>query len=1334
MSYEDIPPDAVAPHATTDGVQEFNIKCLDTVIAVYDFPGTQLLHLPLDLGDTVYVLAKSDTGWCDGVLVNRMGDMCRGWFPENYVRSVNFVQPVLDSLKSKKEIDLLTAANTAANVLIPLFASLLQKNLLDSAKDTSATNTRKNSVVSFALSETSIPSETKARKQDPKPAPVHQSSIASTISMTYSGGSVSQGSVSGSGSGSVSHNVSPPETLDRVKFTPVEEAEAIVAELKTSRRKNVLWLPRMTDTGELVYYCEYLNLYCDCLPLCPVVPTVDVEGGNVDIPSLAAIEDVSLVSKLLQSDYFGAERMEASNRSYSSLGKAYEPSKRDSNASTVSQGSTSSYHHFLQPFFITPGLFYKQFSDLTYWTELGEQFNYLLDLTWKALKDSNKQLFMMHLSRLTKVISIVMSAARLIQEDFVGTKHERSTRLKLERLSESFAQMYINGLLHLSVMHYSQSSLSAELFSLDIRGLNKSTSSSAPQSTSSQGSASTLLQGNTTPKREHTVPGLDQGSVVNLETSEDAIITYLQQIDSDVESVRINMNKLIKIFLKLSEGKKVTIRDYDSSDVSEDEGEDRYNILPQVYPRFITDEFNGGNWCNPFFTGSHPFLNLSGDQLKNKYHLKVIIDNTAYDRARAFADDISKYTKDALDYLAHERQSDFYNEKLRNERNEQILRVMYKYLHHASALIDLLESLDFTVFCLMKRAASLTSEDEQKEVEGPEKIESNLTFDYPIVLEFFQHKQQIHSLVSKIVLLAQSLCLEDPDAFTAMKEDDFVVYNRDALKDPLEKSSILLSNILMQQSKRRAVDRISLNQDEVLTDLLMEGKNSCETLLSIIKVLIEERETILNYGTRVMHDNFNVELLVIERNNTAAGSKADDVGGQYFSGQHKNDDTPWYLEGDEEFDLLLDVNRSIKGGSKEALVAHLTHHETFDSAFNTSFLISFGTMMSIGELILLLINRFNIEAPEGLSYEEYLDWRARKQSRIRAKVLNIMKLILENHWCDSYNNKSVLTRWAAFLKIPIVKTYPISAVVSEDLERVMNGETLTEEAVAVPLSGKAPAPILKGFALRKMKLMDIDYIELARQLTVREFNLYCGISKLACIHKVWGRKSGLNESIESIASFIKASNQLTNFVAYLILRKDDPRKRVQVIRYFVQAAEKCRQYNNFSSMTAIISALYSSPIHRLKRTWTYVSKDIMSQLQNMNKLMNSSRNFNEYRDMLKFIGSEPCVPFFGVYLSDLTFIFHGNPDYLLNRTRMTNFAKRAKTVEIVMGIDRFKRIGYNFQTVPEIQNFLDLWFDKCPTIEEQYQLSLNLEPREVADRRVSTMQAGKQPIHALGLR
>ena len=98
-----------------------------------------------------------------GLFIYSNNELGRGWFPHNYVRLINYVQPVLNKLKSNKEIDSLTAANTAANVLIPSFTNLLQKNLGESERNSPANSTRKNSVVSFASSETSIPSDHKAQ-------------------------------------------------------------------------------------------------------------------------------------------------------------------------------------------------------------------------------------------------------------------------------------------------------------------------------------------------------------------------------------------------------------------------------------------------------------------------------------------------------------------------------------------------------------------------------------------------------------------------------------------------------------------------------------------------------------------------------------------------------------------------------------------------------------------------------------------------------------------------------------------------------------------------------------------------------------------------------------------------------------------------------------------------------------------------------------------------------------------------------------------------------------------------------------------------------------------
>ncbi|RCK65875.1 Cell division control protein 25 [Candida viswanathii] len=1360
MNYpvDEVPPDVISPHDSKPTRDE-PLKHLDTVIALYDFPGTQPSHLPLNLGDTVHVLSKSATGWWDGVVMTSSGELQRGWFPHNYVRSVNYVQPVLNKLKDNKELDSITAANTAANVVMPSLTNLIQRSLQESERNSPLNSTRKNSVVSFASSETSMPSDSKLNLQQPQQQgqqlqslqqqPLQQSlhhhhhhfphpqQQQLNLNASPEAGHRTPGEQNdvelepASQQPSISHTLTGFESGDdEIAPVELEDAERLASDYRHQHNKTVTWIPRKTTTGDIIFYCEQLDIYCESLPLISFDPESTLP--NLEYPKGDTIMDATVVPVQ------GSRSMDniLGQREGSTAG-SFDPLKRDSNVSVNTQSSGSSYHRFNRPFFSTEKLFYKHTSDVSTWSKLKEDCNYILDLMLKALKDQNRQLFSTHFTRLNKLVVLIYGAARLNQDDYVDTKYEASAKRKLKRICASFSQIYINGILHLSVLHYALDELndSGHFFGYDMSRLNKSNASSTFQSPAS--SMSTIRQGSDDSFRISQKLAAAAVAAGRKDLGDDS--NYKTQLNYEIENLRANTNSLVKIFLKLSRDKKIRNADYDSSDASEDEGEDRYDILPQAYPRFLMEEFNGGNWCNPFFSTNNPVLNVSGDDLKNRYHTKIIIDHSAYDSVFQYVEKMIELSENTLEFLdPGVQEAYYYNESLRNDRNTQILRLIYKYLYNASSMIDLIESFDFTVFCNVKKYSGHEDDDDEednlrgrgedsKESMGEEhdgapddsndpivprkRAGSNLTFDYPVVLEFFQLKQELHDLISKIIMSTQSLTLEDPEVFKGLKDEDPLFYNREVLRIPKEKASLLLSNVLMDQVNNSKRNAISLNPDTLLSDYLNDGIQACQSVLGITQQLIEERETIINYATRVMQDNFDVQLLLVERNNTSSSDKTDDHS-YYIGGHKKSSDVPWYLEGDDEYELLLDVKGNIKGGTKEALVSHLTHHLMFDSTFNSVFLLTFASMMSLGELIGLLIARFNVEAPEGLSYEEYNTWISKKQNPIRLRVMNIMKLLVEKHWSRSYYNEAILRKWLAFAEANQVQAFSVGKMLAVDLKKLLKGEIIYVERDPVVPNTKPPAPLTKlSSLLKKIKLLDIDYVELARQLTLREFKLYCKITKYACLAKVWGKKSGLHESIDSITQFIKASNQLTNFVGYMILRKAEPKKRVQVIRYFIQVADKCRQYNNFSSMTAIISALYSLPIHRLKKTWEYMNGDALSHLQNMNKLMNLSRNFNEYRDVLKFVGSEPCVPFFGVYLSDLTFVFHGNPDYLYNRTRQVNFAKRAKTAEIVAGIDRFKTTGYNFQEVPAVQGFLDQWFDKSPTIDEQYQISLTLEPR-----------------------
>ena len=74
--------------------------------------------------------------------------------------------------------------------------------------------------------------------------------------------------------------------------------------------------------------------------------------------------------------------------------------------------------------------------------------------------------------------------------------------------------------------------------------------------------------------------------------------------------------------------------------------------------------------------------------------------------SEAILEEMVKLSEETFEYIDPKRQHLYYNLILKNERNTHILRLIYKYLYFASLMVDMIESFDFTVFCLIHRYAS----------------------------------------------------------------------------------------------------------------------------------------------------------------------------------------------------------------------------------------------------------------------------------------------------------------------------------------------------------------------------------------------------------------------------------------------------------------------------------------------------------------------------------------------------------------------------------------------------------------------------------------------------
>lgn len=90
----------------------------------------------------------------------------------------------------------------------------------------------------------------------------------------------------------------------------------------------------------------------------------------------------------------------------------------------------------------------------------------------------------------------------------------------------------------------------------------------------------------------------------------------------------------------------------------------------------------------------------------------------------------------------------------------------------------------------------------------------------------------------------------------------------------------------------------------------------------------------------------------------------------------------------------------------------------------------------------------------------------------------------------------------------------------------------------------------------------------------------------------------------------------------------------------------------------------------------------------------------------------------GVYLTDLTFIEDGIPS-IIKRTNSINFAKRAKTAEVIRDIQQYQNVLYPLQPVPELQDYILSNMQAAGDVHEMYEKSLLVEPREREDEKIA---------------
>ncbi|KAJ3216651.1 hypothetical protein HDU67_009179 [Dinochytrium kinnereticum] len=194
-----------------------------------------------------------------------------------------------------------------------------------------------------------------------------------------------------------------------------------------------------------------------------------------------------------------------------------------------------------------------------------------------------------------------------------------------------------------------------------------------------------------------------------------------------------------------------------------------------------------------------------------------------------------------------------------------------------------------------------------------------------------------------------------------------------------------------------------------------------------------------------------------------------------------------------------------------------------------------------------------------------------------------------------------------------------------------------------------PKQLNKEISLRGKISKILHQIQLAADVTsISSFRPIAVAFQLCLIEQGLLRKIHQNDLLihkppHSPAPSLLASaeffNYFTRIVECSVLDPVLPADRAKTIIRWIKVARKLRKFNNFQSLKAVICALNTPPISRLKRTWSIVKrKPEFTDLLEFRNLLSEESNYSAYREWLKVSLTRPLIPFIGVLIHDTTYI------------------------------------------------------------------------------------------------
>ncbi|XP_069793824.1 ras-specific guanine nucleotide-releasing factor RalGPS2 isoform X4 [Narcine bancroftii] len=269
-------------------------------------------------------------------------------------------------------------------------------------------------------------------------------------------------------------------------------------------------------------------------------------------------------------------------------------------------------------------------------------------------------------------------------------------------------------------------------------------------------------------------------------------------------------------------------------------------------------------------------------------------------------------------------------------------------------------------------------------------------------------------------------------------------------------------------------------------------------------------------------------------------------------------------------------------------------------------------------------------------------------------------------------------------------------------ERSSSSESLSEKPSNDPK---------KSFDAVVFDVLKVTPEEFASQITLMDAPVFKAVQPEELSSCGWNKKEK-HSSSPNVVAFTRRFNHVSFWVVREILTAQTLKIRAEVLSHYVKTAKKLYELNNLHALMAVVSGLQSAPIFRLTKTWALLSRKDKTTFEKLEYLVSKEDNYKRLRDYVNSLKMTPCIPYLGIYLSDLTYIDSAYP----STHSIIENEQRSNLMNNILRIisDLQQSCDYDIPLLPHVQKYLSSvqYIEELQKFveDDNYKLSLRIEP------------------------